>query len=70
MSMNEMNDFLYHLKKYMEYTTEMRDTYERLSDYEKEVVKKAHPLSQSPETISKQAYKWHDAIYKATDTPR
>ncbi|WP_226578219.1 hypothetical protein [Halobacillus litoralis] len=63
MSMNEMDDFLYHLKKYMEYTTEMRSSYEHLSDREKNLIVESSPTKQGPETLSKQAYAWHDELF-------
>ena len=64
MSMNEMEDFLYHLKKYMEYTTEMRSSYEHLSDHQKKIILDAAPEKQGPEALSKQAYAWHDELFK------
>ncbi|MGP4062227.1 hypothetical protein [Halobacillus litoralis] len=64
---NEMEDFLYHLKKYMEYTTEMRAAYEHLSEHGKSLVVEASPTKQGPETLSQQAYAWHDELYKRTN---
>ncbi|GGF12370.1 hypothetical protein GCM10010954_08840 [Halobacillus andaensis] len=64
MTMNPMDDFLYHLKRYMEYTTEMRSSYEHLSEHEKKMILEAHPDGNSPEVISKQVYQWHDTLFK------
>ncbi|MCP3030636.1 hypothetical protein LF817_04715 [Halobacillus sp. A1] len=64
MTMNPMDDFLYHLKRYMEYTTEMRSSYEHLTAQEKEKIVESHPDGNSPEVISKQVYQWHDNLFK------
>ncbi|MBN8234252.1 hypothetical protein JF544_03290 [Halobacillus kuroshimensis] len=64
MTMNPMDDFLWHLKKYMEYTTEMRASYEHLSDHEKSLIVESSPTKQGPETLSKQAYAWHDELFE------
>lgn len=64
MTMNPMDDFLYQLKKYMEYTTELRSSYEHLSDHEKNMIVEASPTKQGPETLSKHAYAWHDELFE------
>ncbi|WP_101843718.1 hypothetical protein [Halobacillus sp. Marseille-P3879] len=64
MTMNAMDDFLFHLKRYMEYTTEMRSSYEHLTDAEKNMILEAHPDGNSPEEISKKVYQWHDTLFK------
>lgn len=64
MTMNPMEDFLFHLKKYMEYTTEMRASYEHLSDHEQNLIVEASPDKQGPHELSKHAYEWHDELYK------
>lgn len=63
MTMNPMEDFLYHLKKYMEYTTEMRASYEHLSEHEKKVIVESAPMNKGPEELSKEAYAWHDELF-------
>ncbi|WP_246363633.1 hypothetical protein [Halobacillus locisalis] len=63
MTMSPMDDFLYHLHKYMEYTTEMRSSFEHLTEREQQIIKEASPMSQGPEELSKHAYEWHDALY-------
>ncbi|SFJ90954.1 hypothetical protein SAMN04487936_105166 [Halobacillus dabanensis] len=63
MSQNELEDFLYHLKKYMEYTTEMRAAFEHLSDEQQRMIVDASPTKEGPETISKHAYAWHDELF-------
>ncbi|KHE67070.1 hypothetical protein [Halobacillus sp. BBL2006] len=70
MSMNHMDDFLYQLKKYMEYTTELRSSYEHLSEHEKSLVVEASPTKNSPETIAKQAYTWHDDLFERLNKTR
>lgn len=64
MTMNPMDDFLYHLKKYMEYTTEMRESFEHLTEREQQIIKEASPRRHDPEELSKHAYEWHDALYE------
>lgn len=63
MSQNELEDFLYHLKKYMEYTTEMRTAYEHLSDEQQRIIVDASPTKQGPEVFSKHAYAWHEELF-------
>lgn len=63
MTMDPMEDFLYHLKKYMEYTTEMRSSYEHLTAEQKEKVIQASPAGKDPEVLSKHAYTWHDKLF-------
>ncbi|WP_082234344.1 hypothetical protein [Halobacillus massiliensis] len=67
MTMNAMEDFLYHLNRYVEAGTEMRSSYEHLTAAEKERVKEAHPVGRSPEEISKDVYKWHDNLFDKMD---
>ncbi|MYL48893.1 hypothetical protein GLV98_05325 [Halobacillus litoralis] len=64
MPVSEVEDFLYHLKKYMEYTTEMRASYEHLSDHHKNIVVNSSPTKSGPETLSKHAYAWHDELFE------
>ncbi|MGI8314074.1 hypothetical protein [Halobacillus mangrovi] len=70
MSMNHMEDFLYQLKDYMQYTTELRSSYEHLSEHEKKLVVEASPTKQSPEVMAKQAYAWHDELFKSLNKSR
>ncbi|MCA0969464.1 hypothetical protein LCM20_02520 [Halobacillus litoralis] len=63
MSQSPLDDFLYHLKRYMEYTTEMRSSFEHLTEREKQMIIEASPSQQGPEELSKHAYEWHDALY-------
>lgn len=64
MTMSPLDDFLYQLNKYMEYTTEMRSSFEHLTEHEKQIIKEASPHKQGPEELSKNAYEWHDALYE------
>ncbi|MBH0228956.1 hypothetical protein LCL89_06295 [Halobacillus yeomjeoni] len=64
MAPSPMEDFLYHLKKYMEYTTEMRASYEHLSEHEKKVILESAPHMNGPEELSKNAYAWHDELFE------
>ncbi|MCA1012600.1 MULTISPECIES: hypothetical protein [Halobacillus] len=64
MSTDMLEDFQYHLKKYMEYTTEMRAAFEHLSEHQQKIIVEASPTKTGPETLSKQAYAWHDELYK------
>ncbi|MFG6119171.1 hypothetical protein [Thalassobacillus sp. B23F22_16] len=65
--MDQMNDFLYQLKRHMQYTSELRDAYEKLPVEQKEIVKNASPRKESPEDLSKHAYQWHDNLFKVVD---
>ncbi|TGB05099.1 hypothetical protein [Halobacillus salinus] len=67
MTMRPLDDFLYHLHKYMEYTTEMRSSFEHLTAREKQIVQEASPDHLGPEQLSKHAYKWHDDLYEVLD---
>ncbi|RWZ60780.1 hypothetical protein EQV77_05655 [Halobacillus fulvus] len=67
MTMNPMDDFLYHLHKYMEYTTEMRSSFEHLTEHQQSLILNASPAKQGPEELSQHAYAWHDALYKTME---
>ncbi|WP_235062614.1 hypothetical protein [Thalassobacillus devorans] len=65
--MDELNDFLYQLKRHMVSTSELRDAYEKLPVHQQEIVRNASPRNESPEDLSKHAYQWHDNLFKVVD---
>ncbi|MFD2925339.1 hypothetical protein [Halobacillus naozhouensis] len=70
MTMNPMDDFLYQLNKYVEYATELRSSYEHLTDHEKSIIRESHPYGSEPETITQQAYDWHDTLFKKVENEK
>lgn len=65
--MNEMQNFLFHLNKYVEYATEMRDAYERLSTEQQQLVIESSPTQESPETVSQKSYTWLENFNKKVE---
>ncbi|SEH69568.1 hypothetical protein SAMN05192559_103119 [Halobacillus karajensis] len=63
MAVSEAEDFLYHLKKYMEYTTEMRASYEHLSDNHKKTVVDSSPTKQGPKPYQDMPTLGHDELF-------
>ncbi|GAB3793025.1 hypothetical protein [Virgibacillus kimchii] len=66
--MEEINDFLYELKKYAGQTHSLKETYEKLSEAEKRKVMDAAPNSlQSPEEIFQPVFEWLETMYTKVD---
>ncbi|MBM7552961.1 hypothetical protein [Thalassobacillus pellis] len=62
--MDELDNFLHKLSSYTKEVTELRTSYEHMTTEQQEIVRNAAPNGESPETLSKIAYKWHDALYE------
>ncbi|SDJ75805.1 hypothetical protein [Sediminibacillus albus] len=62
--MQQLQDFLYELNKYMDQTSVLKDSYNRLTDSEKNLVLSQSPTNQSPDKLSEDATKWLSAMQK------
>ncbi|UOQ93006.1 hypothetical protein MUO14_21820 [Halobacillus shinanisalinarum] len=70
MTMNPLDDFLYQLNKYVEYSTELRSSFEHLTEHEKNIIRDSHPTSSDPLKITKQAYDWHDVLFEKVENEK
>jgi hypothetical protein len=63
--MEELNDFLYELKKYAGQTHTLKDKYEKLSEMEKKTVMDAAPDNlKSPDQFFQPVFEWLETMYE------
>ncbi|WP_164217888.1 hypothetical protein [Virgibacillus sp. YIM 98842] len=66
--MEELNDFLYELKKYAGQTHTLKDKYEKLNEAEKKKVMDAAPDNLSaPDQFFQPVFEWLEAMYESMD---
>jgi len=66
--MEELNDFLYELKKYAGQTHTLKDKYEKLSEMEKKTVMDAAPDDfKSPDQYFQPVFEWLETMYEEMD---
>jgi hypothetical protein len=57
-----MEDFKYNLMKVLEYSNELKDSYERLGEGEKHIVKKNYPFNEDIPEVNEQIRRWFNAL--------
>jgi len=66
--MEELNDFLYELKKYAGQTHMLKEKYEKLNEAEKKKVMDAAPDNvRAPDQFFQPVFDWLEAMYESMD---
>ncbi|WP_181833145.1 hypothetical protein [Bacillus taeanensis] len=57
-----MRDFKYNLMKLLEYSNELKDSYERLGEGEKQIVKQKYPFTEDIPEVNEKMRKWFNTL--------